>query len=80
MSFIDRLPEDKYALHDIRFRFKVDNTSTVISTNHPELTPNEISKDISFEPIITHDLTIKTTVHVSKYRSIHLISQSRKGI
>ena len=63
LSFIYRLPEDKHALHDIRFRFKVDNTSTVISTNHPELTPNEISKDISFEPIITHDLTIKTTIH-----------------
>jgi hypothetical protein len=63
MSFIDSLPADKHALHDIRFRFKVDNIWTVISTNHPELKPNEVSKDISLEPIVTHDLTIKTTIH-----------------
>jgi hypothetical protein len=36
---------------------------SVISTNHPELRPNEVSKDISLEPIVTHDLTIKTTIH-----------------
>ena len=63
VSFIDTLPSDKHALHDIRFRFKVDNIWTVISTNHPELKPNEVSKDISLEPIVTHDLTIKTTIH-----------------
>ena len=63
VSFIDSLPSDKHALHDIRFRFKVDNIWTVISTNHPELRPNEVSKDISLEPIVTHDLTIKTTIH-----------------
>ena len=63
VSFIDTLPSDKHALHDIRFRFKVDNICTVISTNHPELRPNEVSKDISLEPIVTHDLTIKTTIH-----------------
>ena len=63
VSFIDTLPPVKHALHDIRFRFKVDNIWTVISTNHPELKPNEVSKDISLEPIVTHDLTIKTTIH-----------------
>jgi hypothetical protein len=63
MSFIDSLPADRHAVHDIRFRFKVDNIWTVISTNHPELKPNEVSKDISLEPIVTHDLTIKTTIH-----------------
>jgi hypothetical protein len=63
VSFIDTLPPDKHALHDIRFRFKVENIWTVISTNHPELRPNEVSKDISLEPIVTHDLTIKTTIH-----------------
>ena len=25
VSFIDNLPSDKHVLHDIRFRFKVDN-------------------------------------------------------
>ena len=63
MSFIDSLPADKHAVHDIRFRFKVDNIWTVIATNYPELRPNEVSKDISLEPIVTHDLTIKTTIH-----------------
>ncbi|MGA9840927.1 MAG: hypothetical protein WBQ25_01285 [Nitrososphaeraceae archaeon] len=63
VSFIDSLPADKHALHDIRYQFKVDNIWTVISTNHPELRPNEVSKDISLEPIVTHDLTIKTTIH-----------------
>ena len=63
VSFIDSLPADKHALHDIRFRFRVDNIWTVMSTNHPELRPNDISKDISLEPIVTHDLTIKTTIH-----------------
>jgi hypothetical protein len=63
VSFIDNLPADKHALHDIRFRFKVDNIWTVISINHPELKPNEVSKDISLDPLLTHDLTIKTTIH-----------------
>ena len=63
LSFIDSLPADKQALHDIRFRFRVDNIWTVISTNHPELEPNAKSKDISLEPLETHDLTIKTTIH-----------------
>jgi hypothetical protein len=63
VSFIQSLPVDKHALHDIRFRFRVDNIWTVISTNHPEFKPNDFSKDISLEPLETHDLTIKTTIH-----------------
>jgi hypothetical protein len=51
------------ALHDIRFRFKVDNIWTAIANNHPEFRPNEVSNDISLDPIVTHDLTIKITVH-----------------
>jgi len=63
VSFIDSLPSDKHALHDIRYRFKVDSIWTVITTSHPELKPNDISKDIALDPIVTHDLTIKTTIH-----------------
>jgi hypothetical protein len=70
VSFIDTLPSDKHALHDIRFRFKIDNIWTVISTNHPELRPNEVSKDISLEPIVTHDLTIGTTIHPTNTVSV----------
>ena len=60
VSFIDTLPADKYALHDIRFRFKVDNIWTVITTNHPELKPNEVSKDINLDPLETRGLTVRT--------------------
>jgi hypothetical protein len=63
VSFIDSLPSDKHALHDIRYRFKVDSIWTVITNSHPELKPNDISKDIALDPIVTHDLTIKTTIH-----------------
>jgi hypothetical protein len=63
VSFIDSLPADKHALHDIRFRFKVDNIWSTTITSHPELRPNEVSKDISLEPVVAHDLTIKTTIH-----------------
>ncbi|HEY7571450.1 MAG TPA: hypothetical protein VH796_08775 [Nitrososphaeraceae archaeon] len=63
VSFIDNLPPGKHALHDIRFRFKVDNLWTEITTNHPELKPNDFSKDISLDPLLTNDLTIKTTIH-----------------
>jgi hypothetical protein len=63
VSFIDTLPSDKHTLHDIRFRFKVDNIWTAIANNHPELKPNEVSKDISLDPIITQGLTIRITIH-----------------
>jgi hypothetical protein len=63
VSFIDNLPANKQALHDIRFRFKVDNAWNTITTTHPELEPNAKSKDISLEPIVTHDLIIKTIIH-----------------
>jgi hypothetical protein len=63
VSFIDNLHADKHALHDIRFRFRVDNIWTIITTTHPELEQNDISKDIFLAPIVTHDLMIKTTIH-----------------
>jgi len=71
LSFIDSLPADKHALHDIRFRLKVDNIWTTITTNHPELRPNEVSKDVSLEPIVTYDLTIKTTIHHTDTVSVY---------
>ena len=68
VSFIDTLPADKHALHDIRFRFKVDNIWTIVSTNYPELELNAKRKDISLKPIVTHDLTIKTNSWHSRFR------------
>jgi hypothetical protein len=63
VPFIDKFPSDKHASRDIRFRFRDDNIRTVISTNHPGLEPNAMSKDISLVPIVTYDFTIKTTIH-----------------
>ena len=63
VSFIDTLPADKHALHDIRYRFKVDNIWNTITTTHPEIEPNAKSKDIFLEPLETHKLIIKTTTH-----------------
>jgi hypothetical protein len=63
VSFIDSLPPDKHALYDIRYRFKVDKIWAAIVANQPELKPNDASKDISLDPIVTHDLIIKTTIH-----------------
>jgi hypothetical protein len=63
VSFIDNLPADKHALHDIRLRFEVDNIWTIIATTHSELKPNKVSKDIALDPIVTHDLSIKVTIH-----------------
>jgi len=86
VSFIDTLPADKHALHDIRFRFKVDNIWTVITTNHPELKPNEVSKDINLDPLETHGLTIRTTVHhtdtvsVIVGCSLHPVAVDVKGL
>jgi hypothetical protein len=48
-------------LYDKRLRFRVDNIWTTTATNHPELGPNAVSKDINPDPIVTIDLTIKTT-------------------
>ena len=76
-SFIQSLPTDKHALHDIRFRFKVDNIWTIITTNHPEFKPNDFSKDISLEPIVTHDLTIKTTIHHTDTVSVIVACSSK---
>jgi hypothetical protein len=85
VSFIDSPPSYKHALHDIRFRFRVDNIWTT-ATNHPELRPNGVSKDISLEPLETHNLTIRTTIHhtdtisVIVACSLHPVAADLKGI
>jgi hypothetical protein len=63
VSFMNNVSTDKHALHDIRYKFKVDNIWSTIATSHPELKPNDVSKDIALDLLLTHDLTIKVTVH-----------------
>lgn len=77
LSFIDNLQPDKHALHDIGFRFSVDNIWTTIATNHPELKPNDVSKDISLDPLLTHDLTIKNVIVVC---SLNPVAVDLKGL
>jgi hypothetical protein len=63
LSFIDNLPADKRAIHDIRYIFKVNDIWSIIAANHPELKPNDRSKDISLDPIETNNLTIRVVIH-----------------
>jgi hypothetical protein len=63
VSFIDNLPFNKHALHNIRLKFVVEGIWSTISANHLLLRTNDKSKDIALDPIETHDLTIKVTVH-----------------
>jgi hypothetical protein len=62
-NFIDTLPPDRYAVHDIRFKFRLEDIWSNLIRRHPELTPNEVSKDIALDRLIIDDLTIKVTVH-----------------
>src|SRR4029078_536748 len=63
VSFIDNLPADKHAIHDIRYRFKVIGIWSIIVSNYPELKPNERIKEISLSPIETNDLMIRVVIH-----------------
>ena len=63
VSFINSLPADKHALHDIRYRFKVNDIWSIIVSNYPELKLNDRSKDISLSPIETNDLMIRVVIH-----------------
>jgi hypothetical protein len=63
VSFMDNVSTDKHALHDIRYKFKVDNIWSTIATSHQELKPNDVSKDIALDTMQTHNLTIKVIVH-----------------
>ena len=50
-----------YMIHDIDS--KLIRSGSAIVANQPELKPNDASKDISLDPIVTLDLIIKTTIH-----------------
>lgn len=62
LKLIQNLPMDKKALHDIRFRFKIRDIWSILSTNS-DLSLNPISKDIGLKPWITDGLLIKITIH-----------------
>ena len=70
VSFIDTLPTERHSVHDIRLRSKTVGIWSTIHRTHPELIPNEVSKDISLLSIQTHDMEAKTVIHHSDTVSV----------
>jgi hypothetical protein len=56
VSFIDNLPSQRHSVHDIRLRFNIEGIWSTIRSTHPEIIPNEVSKDISLLPIRMYDM------------------------
>ena len=79
MSFIDNLPSERHSVHDIRLRFKTEGIWSTIRHTHPELIPNEVSKDISLLPIRMHNMEAKTVVHYSDTVSV-IVACSMKPV
>ena len=69
-NFIDNLPSERHSIHDIRLRFTVEGIWSIISSTHPELIPNKVSKDISLVPVKIYDMEIKIIVHHSDTVSV----------
>ena len=79
LSFIDNMPSQKTLVHDIRLRFITEGIWSTIRRTHPELIPNEVSKDISLSPIQTYYMEAKTVVYHSDTVSV-IISCSMKPV
>jgi DNA-binding transcriptional ArsR family regulator len=79
VSFIDNLPSQIHSVHDIRLRFIAEGIWSTIRRTHPELTPNEVSKDISLLPVQMHNLEAKTVIHHSDTVSI-IVACSMKPV
>jgi|SRR6188472_713206 len=79
VSFIDTLPSERHSVHDIRLKFKAEGIWSTIRCTHPELIPNEVSKDISLLPIRMHNMEAKTVVHHSDTVSV-IVACSMKPV
>jgi hypothetical protein len=79
VSFIDNLPSQRHSVHDIRLKFKTEGIWSTIYRNHPELKPNEVSKDIALMPIQAYDMETKTVVHHSDTVSV-IVACSMKPV
>ena len=79
VSFIDNLPSKRHSVHDIRLRFKTEGIWSTIRRTHPELIPNEVSKDISLLPIRMYNMEANTVVHHSDTVSV-IVSCSMKPV
>jgi hypothetical protein len=79
VSFIDNLPSQRHSVHDIRLRFNIEGIWSTVRSTHPEIIPNEVSKDISLLPIRMYDMEAKTVVHHSDTVSV-IVACSMKPV
>lgn len=79
VSFIDNLPSQRHSIHDIRLRFNAKGIWSTIRSIHPELMPNEVSKDISLLPVWMYNMEAKTVVHHSDTVSV-IVACSMKPV
>jgi hypothetical protein len=79
VSFIDNLPSQIHSVHDIRLRFNAEGIWSAIRRIHPELIPNEVSKDISLLPIRMYNMDAKTVIHHSDTVSV-IVACSMKPV
>ena len=66
LTFLNELPMDKPAIHDIRLKFSVRGLWNILSSSSSDLISNkdlQNNKDITLYDINLKDHTIKTTVH-----------------
>lgn len=63
VRLIQNLPMDRNALHNIRLKFESRGLWKFISTYHPGLPTNHISKDIRIPTYNIDDLLVRVTVH-----------------
>jgi len=59
---IQRLPPDRKALHNIRLRFHVQDSWTILESSS-KYKPNAVSKDIQLPVLNTDNLNIKIIIH-----------------
>jgi len=79
VSFIDNLPSQRHSVHDIRLKFNAEGIWSTIRRTHPELVPNEVSKDISLLPVRIHNMEAKTVIHHSDTVSV-IVACSMKPV
>ena len=79
VSFIDTLPSERHSVRDIRLKFKTEGIWSTICSTHPEMIPNEVSKDIFLLPIWMYNMEAKTVVHHSDTVSV-IVACSMKPV
>jgi len=79
VSFIDNISSQRHSVHDIRLRFNTEGIWSTIRHTHPELIPNEVSKDISLLPIRMYNMEAKTVIHHSDTVSV-IVACSMKPV